>query len=169
MHSIWSILYQSVMYDYKGDVIKDGLYSFKDGAQPVDCWCLKTDYAESSGSHNTGVAKLWNDVMKKAVIDKENKLMTASQKIASENKFQYDVRTTVDGFPIVIFYRNSYNHPWQFLGKFNFNNDKSTPSVFGFCDIPGFDNSRMQCWEILNNGHALCNFTEFSSEYFDKN
>ena len=160
---------ESVMYDYKGDVIKDGLYSFKDGAQPVDCWCLKTDYAESSGSHNTGVAKLWNDVMKKAVIDKENKLMTASQKIASENKFQYDVRTTVDGFPIVIFYRNSYNHPWQFLGKFNFNNDKSTPSVFGFCDIPGFDNSRMQCWEILNNGHALCNFTEFSSEYFDKN
>ena len=102
---------ETVMYDYKGEVIPDGLYSFKGNAQPVDCWCLKTDYAESSGSHNTSVAKLWNNVMKKAVIDKENKLMTTAQKIASENNYPYDVRTTVDGFPIVVFYRNSYNHP----------------------------------------------------------
>ena len=49
--------------------------------------------------------------MKKAVINKENKLMTTAQKIAAENKYPYDVRTTVDGFPIVVFYRNSYNHP----------------------------------------------------------
>jgi hypothetical protein len=27
----------------------------------------------------------------------------------------------------------------------------------------------MQCWEVLNNGHALCNFTRFDDEYFDKN
>lgn len=160
---------ETVMYDYQGNVIEKGLYSFQGNAQPVDCWCLKTDYAESSGSHNTGIARLWNDVMKKTVIDGDNKLMTTAQKVAAQTNYPYDVRTTVDGFPIVVFYRNTYNSPWQFLGKFNFNNDKSTPSVFGFCDIPGFDNSRMQCWEVLNNGHALCNFTEFSSEYFDKN
>lgn len=160
---------ETVMYDYQGNVLEGGLYSFNGNAQPVDCWCLKTDYAESSGSHNTGVAKLWNNVMKRAEIDGENKLMTAAQKVAAENNYPYDVRTTVDGFPIVVFYRNTYNSPWQFLGKFNFNNDKSTPSVFGFCDIPGFDNSRMQCWEVLNNGHALCNFTKFDDEYFDKN
>ena len=160
---------ESVLYDWQGNVVEDRQYSFKKGAQPVDCWCLKTDYAESSGSHNTGVAKLWNKVMKNAQIEKENVLMTTAQKIAAQNGYPYDVRTTVDGFPIVVFYRNSYNHPWQFLGKFNFNNDKSTPSVFGFCDIPGFDNSRMQCWEVLNNGHALCNFTKFDDEYFDKN
>ena len=160
---------ETVLYDWQGNVVEDRLYSFKDGAQPVDCWCLKTDYAESSGSHNTGVARLWNDVMKKAQIEEENVLMTTAQKVAAVNNYPYDVRTTVDGFPIVVFYRNSYNHPWQFLGKFNFNNDKSTPSVFGFCDIPGFDNSRMQCWEVLNNGHALCNFTKFDDEYFDEN
>ena len=160
---------ESVLYDWQGNVVEDRQYSFKKGAQPVDCWCLKTDYAESSGSHNTGVAKLWNKVMKNAQIEKENVLMTTAQKIAAQNGYPYDVRTTVDGFPIVVFYRNSYNHPWQFLGKFNFNNDKSTPSVFGFCDIPGFDNSRMQCWEVLNNGHALCNFTKFDDEYFDAN
>lgn len=160
---------ESVLYDWQGNIVEDRQYSFKKGAQPVDCWCLKTDYAESSGSHNTGVARLWNKVMKNAQIEKENVLMTTAQKIAAQNGYPYDVRTTVDGFPIVVFYRNSYNHPWQFLGKFNFNNDKSTPSVFGFCDIPGFDNSRMQCWEVLNNGHALCNFTKFDDEYFDKN
>lgn len=159
----------TVLYDYQGNIVESRQYSFKDNAQPVDCWCLKTDYAESSGSHNTGVARIWNDVMKRAVIDGENKLMTGAQKAALENGFNYDVRTTVDGFPIVVFYRNSYNHPWQFLGKFNFNNDKSTPNVFGFTGIPGFDNSRMQCWEILNNGHALCNFLEYDSDYFDAN
>ena len=158
---------ETVMYDYQGNVIPKGLYSFKDGAQPVNCWCLKTDYAESSGSHNSGVAKIWNDVMKRAVIDGENKLMTTAQKVAAANKYEYDVRTTIDGFPIVVFYRNSYNHPWQFLGKFNFNNDKSTPSVFGFEGIPGFDNSKMQCWEVLNNGHALCNFKTVDG-WFDK-
>lgn len=155
----------TVLYDYQGNVVESRQYSFKDNAQPVDCWCLKTDYAESSGSHNTGVARIWNDVMKRAVIDGENKLMTGAQKAALENGFSDDVRTTVDGFPIVVFYRNSYNHPWQFLGKFNFNNDKSTPSVFGFCDIPGFDNSKMQCWEVLNNGHAFCNFQTVDGWY----
>ena len=73
--------------------------------------------------------------MKKTVIDGDNKLMTTAQKIAAQTNYPYDVRTTVDGFPIVVFYRNTYNSPWQFLGKFNFNNDKSTPSVFEFCKI----------------------------------
>lgn len=158
----------AVMYDYKNDVIKKGKYSFKDGAQPVNCWCLKTDYAESSGSHNTGVAKLWNNVMKNAVIGGSNRLMTAAQNVAARTNYKYDVRTTIDGFPIVVFYRNTENSPWQFLGKFNFNNDKSTPSVFGFCDIPEFDNSKVRCWEVLNNGHALCNFTKYDDTYFDK-
>jgi hypothetical protein len=49
--------------------------------------------------------------MKNAQINGENKLMTNAQRIASESGYPYDVRTTVDGFPIVVFYRNSYNHP----------------------------------------------------------
>jgi hypothetical protein len=38
--------------------------------------------------------------------------------------------------------------------------------VFGFTDIPNFDNSKMQCWEILNNGNALALFT--TTEGFDE-
>jgi hypothetical protein len=49
--------------------------------------------------------------MKNAQIEKENVLMTTAQKVAAKNGYPYDVRTTVDGFPIVVFYRNSYNHP----------------------------------------------------------
>lgn len=150
----------TVLLDADGKVVKDRLYAFKAGAQPVDCWCLKADYAESSGTHNTGVARLWNKVMYDAVVDGEYRLRTQAQQAAVKAGYEYDVRTTVDGFPIALFYRMSENDPLIFIGKYNFNNDKSTESVFGFEGIPGFDNSRMQCWEVLNNGNRLALFQD---------
>lgn len=155
------------LYDSTGTLVENKLYSFKDKAQPVDCWCLKADYAESSGTHNVGIAKLWNDALYNAQIDGEYKLRTNAQKIALNNKYNYDVRTTIDGFPILLFYRLQANDDLIFIGKYNFNNDKSTEKVFGFTDIPEFDNSRMQCWEVLNNGNPLALFT--STEGFDDN
>ena len=160
----------TILYDSNGNVVPDRLYSFKENAQPVDCWCMKADYAESSGTHNTGIARLWNQVLKDARIDGEYVCRTEAQKKALENNYQYDVRTTVDGFPIVMFYRLTENDDLVFIGKYNFNNDKSTESVFGFKDIPGFDNSRMQCWEVLNNGNHLALFQDvdnFDSEWQD--
>lgn len=153
----------TVLYDSDGRVVMDKLYAFKDGAQPVDCWCMKADYAESSGTHNTGIARLWNEVMTNARIDGEYVCRTEAQKKARENAYPYDVRTTVDGFPILIFYRLTSNDDLIFIGKYNFNNDKSTESVFGFEGIPGFDNSRMQCWEVLNNGHHLALFQDVNN------
>ena len=156
----------TILYDADGKEVESKLYSFTEKAQPVNCWCLKADYAESSGTHNTGIARLWNDALVNAQIDGEYKLRTQAQKIALESKYPYDVRTTIDGFPILLFYRRSENDDLIFIGKYNFNNDKSTESVFGFTDIDGFDNSKMQCWEILNNGNALALFT--STEGFDE-
>ena len=153
------------VYDSIGNPIADKLYSFKDGAQPVNCWCLKADYAESSGTHNTGIARLWNEALYNAQIDGEYKLRTEAQKKAEEAGYPYDVRTTIDGFPILLFYRPSANDDLIFIGKYNFNNDKSTESVFGFKGIPNFNNEKMQCWEVLNNGNALALFT--SVEGFD--
>lgn len=155
------------LYDANGNLVEDKLYAFKPNSQPVNCWCLKADYAESSGTHNTGIAKLWNEALYNAQIDGEYKFRTEAQKAAIASKYNYDVRTTVDGFPILLFYRPKVNDDLIFIGKYNFNNDKSTEKVFGFTDIPGFDNSRMQCWEILNNGNALALFT--STEGFDDN
>ena len=167
----------TVVYDAEGNILTDKLYSFKDGAQPVNCWCLKADFAESSGTHNTGIARLWNKAMYGAIIQHTNvlgeevngyALRTEAQKQALAEGYAYDVRTTVDGFPIVLFYKKSASDTdLIFLGKYNFNNDKSTPSVFGFEDIPGFDNSRMQCWETKDNGHPLGLFTDVSG--FDAN
>ena len=161
----------TVLYDANGNVVEDKLYAFKAGAQPVDCWCLKADYAESSGTHNTGIARLWNDALVNARvtysfgdndprnIDNEPVLRTRAQQAAMDAGYPYDVRTTIDGFPILLFYRPSANDDIIFIGKYNFNNDKSTESVFGFTGIPNFNNERMQCWEILNNGHPFALFT----------
>lgn len=166
------------VYDSTGKLIADKLYSFKKGAQPVNCWCLKADYAESSGTHNTGIARLWNEALYNAMvtvdlgknnehnIDNKPVLRTEAQNAAILAKYPYDVRTTIDGFPILLFYRPSANDDLIFIGKYNFNNDKSTESVFGFKGIPNFNNSKMQCWEVLNNGNALALFT--SSDGFDE-
>ena len=78
------------------------------------------------------------------------------------------------------------------MGKYNFNNDKSTESVFGFCDIDNknklTDNSfdydsnvsgtvihtldeqldqYMSCVETLDNGNVLANFASMESEKGD--
>ena len=150
----------TVLYDSRGAEVADRLYAFRAGAQPVDCWCLKADYVESSGAHNTGIARIMNAAMRDAQPGGEYRCRTRAQQAAVDAGYAYDVRTAIDGFPILMFYRLTENDPLVFIGKYNFNNDKSTESVFGFRDIPGFDNSRMQCWELLTNGHHLALFTD---------
>ena len=105
-------------------------------------------------------------VMYDAVIDGEHKLRTNAQVAALNNNYNYDVRTTVDGFPINLFYKLTDDSELVFIGKYNFNNDKSTESVFGFRDIPGFDNSNVECWEVLNNGDPIALFKTVNN--FDK-
>ena len=157
----------TILYDANGSVVKDKLYSFKQGAIPVDCWCLKADYAESSGTHNTGIARMWNKALYNVQVDGEYVCRTEAQKAAISANYPYDVRTTIDGFPILLFYKKNATDQPIFIGKYNFNNDKSTEKVFGFTDIPGFDNSKMQCWEVLNNGNPLALFTTIDG--FDTN
>ena len=163
------------LFDYNGNKVENRLYSFKDNAQPVDCWCLKADYAESSGTHNTGLAKLWNDAFYNVKLtpkggnSKEYVCRTNAQKAALEENYKYDVRTCIDGFPILLFYRKTENDQLIFLGKYNFNNDKSTEAVFGFVGlseehpegIPGFNDENVQCWEVLNNGNEYALFNTY--------
>lgn len=154
---------ETVLFDYNGNVVADKLYSFKEGSQPVDTWCLKADYAESSGTHNTGIARLWNKALYDVQLDGQYVCRTNAQKAALAAGYEYDVRTAIDGFPILLFYRLNANADLIFMGKYNFNNDKSTESVFGFKGIPGFDNSRMQCWEVRNNGNDIALFKTTSN------
>lgn len=160
----------TVVYDYNNKIIEDKLYSFKENSIPVNTWCLKADYAESSGTHNTGIARLWNDALYNVQLNGEYICRTEAQKKALLNNYEYDVRTAIDGFPILLFYRKNKEDDLIFIGKYNFNNDKSTESVFGFKDIPGFDNSKMQCWEVLNNGNSIALFNsvdDFDNKWSD--
>lgn len=138
--------------------------SDKKASAPVDCFCFKADFAESSSSHNTGLANLVNEVMVKAGDT------TPAQEYVNDT-YNYDVRTTVEGHPCLMFYRNTEQDTPIFGGKFNFNNDKSTESVFGFLEIPGYHDADWvtekfggqnptECWEFLNNDYPMGMFKE---------
>ena len=146
------------VWDYLGNIIPGGLYAFRQNAQPVTCLCAKADYADSSGTHNTGVARMMNDVFRDLQLNGEYVCRTEAQAVAIANNYTKDVRTTVDGFPVVILYRLTAESDLVFVGKYNLNNDTSAASVFGFTDIPAFYNSRVPCWEVLNNGNDIANF-----------
>ena len=107
-------------------------FPIREGEIPVNTFCFKADFAESSGTHNTGMAK---------VIDR---VLRAMNYLVPPQKLDARVRTTVDGYPFTIFHRATETSPLEFVGKYNFNNDKSTQETFGFVGA-------MECWEILNN------------------
>lgn len=116
-----------------GELQDSPKWAISDTAAPVNCWCLKADYAESSSSHNTGFANLVHDLL----TDKEVNSLTPPQEYKNDN-YKYDVRTTVEGHPCLLFARKTVNDTPEFVGKFNLNNDKSTEDVFGFLNIDGY-------------------------------
>ena len=48
-----------------GVEVADFKYSFKPGARPIDIFCLKADFSDSSSTHNTGAVRIVNDIWKK--------------------------------------------------------------------------------------------------------
>lgn len=98
-------------------------YKLRDDSIPTDTFTFKADVASSEGANNVELVRLYNNICPyKTPPQLENPA----------------VRQGIDGFPIVIFHND------EFIGKYNFNNDKKTPEVFGFA---GAD----QSWEIRNN------------------
>jgi hypothetical protein len=104
---------------------------------------FKADVASSEGANNVVLAQLYNDLCPS---------LTPPQQKDSR------VRQTIDGHPIVIFWNNGTE--LKFLGKYNFNNDKGTPEVFGF--TPGDES-----WEIRQNGTDLVGWKsdDFSGDW----
>lgn len=129
-------------------------YKLRDSSIAVNCFCLKADFAESSGTHNTGIAKITHDTLLKL------SLLTPPQLEQSQSGANINIRTTIDGFPIVVFHQPTEDSSPQFLGKYNFNNDKSTEGVFGF-DLEKYPDC--QCIEFLNNNTERVKF--LASDY----
>lgn len=104
-------------------------YQMRDDSIAANVFCMKADVASSEGANNVELVRLYNDACP---------YKTPAQKKDAQ------VRQGIDGFPIVIFWRNTETDATSFLGKYNFNNDKSTSEVFGFADGD-------ESWEVLNN------------------
>ena len=150
-----------------GVEVADFKYSFKPGARPIDIFCLKADFSDSSSTHNTGAVRVVNDIWKRCG------WLTPPQMAYKGN---YDVRIGVDGFPIDLFSDNNGTGENVYLGKYNFNNEKSGSGIiYGFEGIEGFNDeaalkggrNKCICLEFLNNSETLCLFGTSNMDTFD--
>lgn len=107
-------------------------YPLRPDSIPATVFCTKADFAESSGTHNTGMAVIADKLLKDLDI------------LVPPQKTNKKVRTTVDGFPICIFHRSTADSEIEFVGKYNFNYDKGAEETFGFAEGD-------ESWEFCNN------------------
>lgn len=110
----------------------------KTGYMPIKVFCMKADYAEATGTHNTGNANFVHTLYSDLTPAQEN---------------DERVRTCIYGFPCVIFHKDNESSVPVFVGKYNFNADKGAGNLFGFSD-----NYDVECWEFLKNDTDQCNF-----------
>lgn len=112
----------------------------KTGYMPIKVFCMKADYAEATGTHNTGNANFVHTLYSDLTPAQEN---------------DERVRTCIYGFPCVIFHKDNESSTPVFVGKYNFNADKGAENLFGFSD--SYD---VECWEFLKNDTDQCNFRD---------
>ena len=119
--------------------MKEDSYQVTDDVLPAAVFCVKTDFAESSGTHNTGVANMIDTMLK------EMNILTDAQKTDPK------VRTTVAGRPCLLFHKETADSAPVFIGKVNLNTDKAAENTFGF-------KAGDESWEFLNNTSDLTLF-----------
>lgn len=134
--------------NYKGETSASHQHAL--GQMPSTVFCTKADYAEATGTHNTQNANLVETLY--------------SQKTPAQLK-DSRCRTTIYGYPIVIFHQETPSSTPVFIGKYNYNFDKGSEEVFGFNE--SFD---VESWEFKNNTSDQCNFlAEVTAENWSEN
>lgn len=139
------------------DPLGKNRYCMRPGAIPMNLFCCKSDYSDSSMSLNTGGAKLFNDIFK------ELGLFTPPQRYQYEHGGKQtsaiNVRTAIDGIPIDIFCAETEDGESEYYGQYNFNNEKSkSETLFGMTGVDGYTPEMPMTFEMLNNGAAMCLF-----------
>lgn len=104
---------------------------------PTNVFCFKADYASSEGANNVELVRLYNDACPYETEPQESNSL---------------VRQGIDGIPIVIFWSNTETGRTSFLGKYNFNFEKSS-KVFGFA-------TGDESWETLDNSNDWALFKQ---------
>ncbi len=122
-------------------------FQINESSLPTNSFCFKADYASSEGANNVELVKLFNDICP----------VKTPPQLEDER-----VRQGIDGFPMVVFCY--YDNAYYFIGKYNFNNDKSTPEIFGMVN-------GVESWEVTDNGTAIGEYREddFDTLVYDKN
>lgn len=156
----------------------DNYFAVKPDLAPVEIICMKADYMESSGSHNTGAANLIDDIYANAG------MQTPGQEYGWDDaadgwKDGKRIVTCIKGHPCLIFYSPTGEAgSYEYIGKYNLNLDKATPEPFGFInddetdfgylkdeegklvlDEDGKKQNSIFCYEFLDNAaYPVCNF-----------
>lgn len=132
------------------------------GELAAKVYCIKVDYAESTGTHNTQNANYVETLYSEPLPPLQN---IPSSFTPEEITDIQKTRTTITGFPIALFHldmgetdadidaiRNltiediNNNPNVKFYSKGNFNFDKGAEDVFAFND-----NCDVECWEFKDN------------------
>ena len=123
-------------------------YQLRETSMPTNVFTFKADVASSEGANNVELVMLYDEVCS------ELGIKTPPQEVDSR------VRQGIEGYPCLMFYYDGSNY--NFLGKYNFNNDKETAEVFGLSEGD-------ESWEILTNETEMAVFKgdDFESTYYD--
>ena len=155
---------------------KDNYFSVRPNLPEVEIICMKADYMESSGSHNTGAANLIDKLYSGANMKTPGQLENWNGTNWINGK---ETVTCIKGHPCLIFYSET-GEPgtYEYIGKYNLNLDKATPEPFGFYhneennfgylkdengEVILDENNEKQnsifCYEFLDNAaYPVCNF-----------
>ena len=155
---VWDIQgTSSVSYPRKNWKAKfPSAFALYDNAIPEDTYTFKADFMESSHSHNTGNAMFINTIAPKFPTQNDNP----------------NVRNTIYGFPILMFYRKNEDATPEYQGVYNFNNDKGNAATLGLTT------EKAESWEFKNSTSDRCRFLtndftgnvseDFEARYPDK-
>ena len=136
------------------------LYLNPDAGEKTFTW--KADYMDSSGKHNTGFTSFVKEVYNKHPLD---------YYFGTDGDYYKNYRTTVFGFPVLAFHEKS-NGDVEFIGRYNFNLDKSCETSIGMKidDVHPVLGEKIkkiaECWEFGNNKGGLCSF-RFKDNFFE--
>ena len=117
----------------------------------IKVFTMKADYAEATSTHNTGNANFVHTLYSDKTPAQEDDPLC---------------RTSVYGFPCIIFHQENESADLKFVGKYNFNADKGAENLYGFTS-----NYEVECWELLSNTTEECLFQksiDLSETYYDE-
>ena len=136
------------------------LYLNPDAGEKTFTW--KADYMDSSGKHNTGFTSFVKEVYNKHPLD---------YYFGTKGDYYKNYRTTIFGFPVLAFHEKS-NGDVEFIGRYNFNLDKSCETSIGMKidDVHPVLGEKIkkiaECWEFGNNKGGLCSF-RYKNNFFE--